>query len=145
MTTATRPLVDVRADFPILGRELDGKRLVYLDSAATSQKPAQVIEAIDSHYRHTNANIHRGVYKLAQEATDLFEGARERIARFVGDSYETTIFTRTPPRRSTWWPTRGAAPTSARATRCSSRRWSTTRTSSPGSCSASRPAPPCAT
>jgi cysteine desulfurase / selenocysteine lyase len=94
LTTATEPLVDVRADFPILGREFEGKPLVYLDSAATSQKPAQVIEAIDAHYRRTNANIHRGVYKLAQEATDLFEGARERIARFVNGSYETTLFTK---------------------------------------------------
>jgi len=93
-TAATEPLVDVRADFPILGRELEGRRLVYLDSAATSQKPEQVIQAIDSHYRRTNANVHRGVYALAREATELFEGARERIARFVGDSYETTIFTK---------------------------------------------------
>ncbi len=92
--TATEPLVDVRADFPILRREFEGKPLVYLDSAATSQKPEQVIEAVDSHYRRTNANIHRGVYKLAQEATDLFEGARERIARFVGDAYESTLFTK---------------------------------------------------
>jgi len=93
-TAATEPLVDVRADFPILARELEGRRLVYLDSAATSQKPEQVIQAIDSHYRRTNANVHRGVYALAREATELFEGARERIARFVGDSYETTIFTK---------------------------------------------------
>jgi cysteine desulfurase/selenocysteine lyase len=92
--TATEPLVDVRADFPILKREFGGKPLVYLDSAATSQKPEQVIDAVDAHYRRTNANIHRGVYKLAQEATDLFEGARERISRFVGDSYETTLFTK---------------------------------------------------
>jgi cysteine desulfurase / selenocysteine lyase len=92
--TATEPLVDVRADFPILGREFEGRPLVYLDSAATSQKPAHVIDAVSDHYRRTNANIHRGVYKLAQEATDLFEGARERIARFVGDAYESTLFTK---------------------------------------------------
>jgi len=91
---ATEPLVDVRADFPILEREIGGKRLVYLDSASTSQKPTQMIEAVDSHFRRTNANIHRGVYALAQEATDLFEGARRRIASFVGDSYQTTIFTK---------------------------------------------------
>ena len=71
-----------------------GRRLVYLDSAATSQKPRQVIEAIDSYYRHSNANIHRGVYALAREATDLFEGARERVAAFVGWDTATTIFTR---------------------------------------------------
>ena len=81
--------LDVRADFPLLGRGF-----AYLDSAATSQKPAQVIEAIDSYYRRSNANIHRGVYQLAQEATDLFEGARERVAAFVGGETPATVFTR---------------------------------------------------
>jgi cysteine desulfurase / selenocysteine lyase len=91
---AAKPLVDARADFPILGREFNGKRLVYLDSAATSQKPRQVIEAIESYYRNSNANIHRGVYELAVEATDLFEHARERVAEFMGWDVQTTIFTR---------------------------------------------------
>ena len=81
--------LDVRADFPVLDRGI-----AYLDSAATSQKPASVIEAIDSYYRNSNANVHRGVYALAQEATELFEGARERIAAFVGGETDTTIFTR---------------------------------------------------
>jgi cysteine desulfurase/selenocysteine lyase len=81
--------LDVRADFPVFDRGF-----AYLDSAATSQKPRQVIEAIDSYYRSSNANVHRGVYKLAQEATDLFEGARERVARFAGSETATTIFTR---------------------------------------------------
>jgi cysteine desulfurase/selenocysteine lyase len=81
--------LDVRADFPLLDRGL-----AYLDSAATSQKPREVIEAMDSYYRCSNANVHRGVYKLAQEATDLFEGARERVARFAGSEAATTIFTR---------------------------------------------------
>jgi cysteine desulfurase/selenocysteine lyase len=89
---ADRPLIDVRADFPVLDREFEGKRLVYLDSAATSQKPLRVVEAIDSYYRRSNANIHRGVYALAREATDLFEGARERIAAFTGWETATTIF-----------------------------------------------------
>jgi cysteine desulfurase/selenocysteine lyase len=89
-----KPLAEVRADFPILRRERDGVPIAYLDSAATSQKPRPVIEAIDSYYRHSNANIHRGVYELAQEATDLFEGARERVAAFVGGETATTIFTR---------------------------------------------------
>jgi cysteine desulfurase/selenocysteine lyase len=93
-TPAARPLAEVRADFPILRRERDGVPIAYLDSAATSQKPESVIDAIDSYYRHSNANIHRGVYELAQEATDLFEGARERIAAFVGGETATTIFTR---------------------------------------------------
>ena len=81
--------LDVRADFPVFDRGF-----AYLDSAATSQKPRQVIEAMDSYYRRSNANVHRGVYKLAQEATDLFEGARERVARFAGGETATTIFTR---------------------------------------------------
>ncbi len=81
--------LDVRADFPVFDRGF-----AYLDSAATSQKPRQVIEAMDSYYRCSNANVHRGVYKLAQEATDLFEGARERVARFAGSEAATTIFTR---------------------------------------------------
>jgi cysteine desulfurase / selenocysteine lyase len=81
--------MDVRADFPLLGRGF-----AYLDSAATSQKPEAVIAALDSYYRRSNANVHRGVYALAQEATDLFEGARDRIAAFVGSEPATTIFTR---------------------------------------------------
>jgi cysteine desulfurase/selenocysteine lyase len=91
---AEAPLVDLRADFPLLEREFAGRRLVYLDSAATSQKPRQVIEAIDRYYSESNANIHRGVYALAREATELFEGARKRVAAFVGWDEPTTIFTK---------------------------------------------------
>jgi cysteine desulfurase/selenocysteine lyase len=94
MEAATTPALDIRADFPILSREIDGRPLVYLDSAATSQKPAAVIDAMDVYYRRHNANVHRGVYTLAQEATDLFEGARQRIAAFAGGETDTTIFTR---------------------------------------------------
>jgi cysteine desulfurase / selenocysteine lyase len=93
-TTATKPLAEVRADFPILSRERDGLPIAYLDSAATSQKPAAVIEAMDAYYRRSNANVHRGVYELSQEATDLFEGARARVAAFAGGETDTTIFTR---------------------------------------------------
>jgi cysteine desulfurase / selenocysteine lyase len=93
-TTATKSLAEVRADFPILSRERDGLPIAYLDSAATSQKPTAVIEAMDAYYRHSNANVHRGVYELSQEATDLFEGARARIAAFAGGETDTTIFTR---------------------------------------------------
>ena len=93
-TTAIKPLAEVRADFPILSRERDGLPIAYLDSAATSQKPNAVIEAMDAYYRHSNANVHRGVYELSQEATDLFEGARARIAAFAGGETDTTIFTR---------------------------------------------------
>jgi len=94
MSPATVAQLDVRADFPVLEREgADGRPIAYLDSANTSQKPLAVIEAIDSFYRHSNANIHRAVYELAQEATDLYEGARERVARFAGGESATTIFT----------------------------------------------------
>ncbi|MDO8184144.1 SufS family cysteine desulfurase [Conexibacter sp. JD483] len=84
----------VAAQFPILQREIDGRRIVYLDSGATAQKPDAVLEALDASYRLHNANIHRGVYTLAQEATERFEGARERIARFVGGGPAQTIFTK---------------------------------------------------
>jgi cysteine desulfurase / selenocysteine lyase len=84
----------VKGDFPIFAREIDGRRLVYLDSAATSQKPAVVIEAVAEHLREHNANIHRGVYPLAREADAAYEGARRRVAEFVGATPETTIFTK---------------------------------------------------
>jgi cysteine desulfurase/selenocysteine lyase len=90
---AAQPLADVRADFPVLRREFDGKAVVFLDSAATSQKPVQVIDAMSAYYRTSNSNVHRGVYALAREATDLFEGARERVAAFAGTDPATTIFT----------------------------------------------------
>ena len=84
----------LRGDFPLLARRIAGRRIVYLDSAATSQKPDAVIDAICAYYRSCNANIHRSVYTLAEEATTLFEDARSRIARFVGGTPDTTIFTR---------------------------------------------------
>jgi len=92
--TETRPRgpLDVRADFPVLRREQDGRPVAYLDSAATSQKPKVVIDAVTRYYERSNANIHRGVYALAQEATDLYEGARERVARFCGSEPASTIF-----------------------------------------------------
>ena len=85
-----------RADFPILAREVrPGVPLVYLDSTATSQKPQAVIEAMDNYYRLSNANVHRGIHTLAEEATGLYEGARERIARFINArSTREIIFTR---------------------------------------------------
>jgi cysteine desulfurase / selenocysteine lyase len=85
----------IRQDFPILRRTENGKRLVYLDSAATSQKPEQVIQAIADYYRTTNANVHRGAYGLAVRATDAYEAARTRLARFVNAwSPEGVVFTR---------------------------------------------------
>jgi cysteine desulfurase / selenocysteine lyase len=95
-SAATRPALelDVRADFPILAREYDGRPLIYLDSGATSQKPQCVIDAVSKYYAEQNANVHRGVYALAQQADAAYEGARERIAAFVGGEPRTTIFTK---------------------------------------------------
>jgi cysteine desulfurase / selenocysteine lyase len=73
----------IRADFPILSRSFQGHPLVYLDSAATSQKPRSVLEAEEQYYARINANVHRGVYALSAEATDAYEAARERVARFL--------------------------------------------------------------
>lgn len=84
----------VRGDFPILSRRAHGRPLVYLDSAATAQKPEAVIEALAEHLRSHNANVHRGVYSLAQEADAAYEGARERIAAFTGANRRGTIFTK---------------------------------------------------
>src|SRR6201993_2954995 len=84
---------DVTDQFPVLRREFDGRPLVYLDSAATSQTPQPVIDAMTRYYTESRASIHRGVYPLAVEATDLFEGARERIAGWLGSTVEETIFT----------------------------------------------------
>ena len=85
----------IRADFPILSRMVGDKPLVYLDSAATSHKPIQVIEAESDFYAHHNANAHRGLYMLGEEATELFEGARAKLARFFGAPRpETIAFTR---------------------------------------------------
>ncbi len=91
---AHRSLVDARADFPVLGREINGHSLVYLDSAATSQKPRQVIEAMESFYSTSYGTVHRGVYELGREATDAFEGARERIASFVNWDTDCSIYVR---------------------------------------------------
>ena len=84
----------VRSDFPIFSRNFGGRPLVYLDSAATSQKPAVVIEALSEHLRAHNANVHRGVYTLAQEADAAYDAARSRVAAFVGSDARTTIFTK---------------------------------------------------
>src|SRR5512142_3113311 len=85
----------IRRDFPILAREVNGKPLVYLDNAATSQKPRQVIQALVDYYERYNANIHRGIHALSEEATAAYEGVREKTARFIGaPSAECVVFTR---------------------------------------------------
>jgi cysteine desulfurase/selenocysteine lyase len=86
---------EVRKDFPIFERTIrDGKRLVYLDSGATSQKPNSVIEAESNFYRMHNAAVHRGAHQLAEEATDAYEGARATVAKFLGGSVGEIIFTK---------------------------------------------------
>jgi len=84
----------VRADFPIFSRTFEGRPLIYLDSGASSQKPQVVIDALDDHLRNHNANVHRGVYALAQEADAAYAQARELVAAFVGAQARTTIFTK---------------------------------------------------
>jgi cysteine desulfurase / selenocysteine lyase len=74
----------IKADFPILAKEVRGRRLVYLDSASSSQKPSRVLDAMDEYYETTHANVHRGVYTIAEEATRRFEEARAKISRFIG-------------------------------------------------------------
>ncbi|SKB01649.1 cysteine desulfurase [Sporosarcina newyorkensis] len=86
---------EIRNHFPILNQEINGHPLVYLDSAATSQKPVQVIEALEHYYRFDNANVHRGVHTLGNRATDGYEGAREKVRKFINaKSTEEIIFMR---------------------------------------------------
>ncbi|MGH2959550.1 MAG: aminotransferase class V-fold PLP-dependent enzyme [Solirubrobacterales bacterium] len=94
MASSTDTATATRAEFPILKQEIGGKPLVYLDSAATGQKPSSVIEAIDRFYREDNAPIHRSTYAVAERSTAAFEGARVRVAAYMGATEETTIFTR---------------------------------------------------
>ena len=85
----------IRQDFPILKRQVNGKPLIYFDNAATSQKPSVVIETLDNYYREINANIHRGIHKLAEEATLAHEEAREKVAKFINaNRTEEIIFVR---------------------------------------------------
>jgi cysteine desulfurase/selenocysteine lyase len=153
MTTLLTPstsydVAAVRADFPVLGREIGGRPLVYLDNASSSHKPRQVLDAerqfVEQHY----SNVHRGVHTLSQEATDAYEAARERVARFLGapDAREV-VFTKNATEAynlvaySFGNAPRAAASRSAPATRSASPRWSTTPTWCRGRCSASAPAP----
>jgi len=94
MYSTTLDIAQIRADFPILQRQVNGQPLVYLDNAATSQTPLAVIDAISDYYKHTNANIHRGVHALSQEATDEFESARHKIQKhFNAAQAHEIIFT----------------------------------------------------
>ncbi|MGC8564995.1 MAG: cysteine desulfurase [Thermoplasmata archaeon] len=85
----------IRKDFPILERRFNGKRMIYLDSTATSQKPIQMIEAISDYYKKYNANVHRGIYGLSEEATDLYEKSRKNISSFINSrNAESIVFVR---------------------------------------------------
>jgi cysteine desulfurase/selenocysteine lyase len=90
-----RSVEEIRGDFPILSRQVHGKPLVYLDSAASSQKPLAVIEAMNAYYRSSHANVHRGVYEISEEATEALERARTKVARFINARQsKQVIFTR---------------------------------------------------
>src|SRR3979490_144151 len=83
-----------RADFPILQRQVNGKPLVYLDSAASAQKPRAVIDAMVHAMEHSYANVHRGLHTLAHETTEAYEGARKSVARFIGAEPAEIVFTK---------------------------------------------------
>ena len=88
-------VASIRKKFPILDQQVNGKRLVYVDSASSSQKPASVIDAMSRYYETTHANVHRGVYGIAEEATRLYEQARAKVARFIGaPSPDGVVFTK---------------------------------------------------
>jgi cysteine desulfurase/selenocysteine lyase len=93
MALTALDLREVAGEFPVLRRTIDGHTIAYLDSAATSQTPQVVIDAVVRYYSESRASVHRGVYPLAVEATDLFEGARDRIATWLGSTPAETIFT----------------------------------------------------
>ena len=85
----------VREDFPVLDRQVNGRDLVYLDNAATSQTPEPVVESIADFYRRYNSNVHRGLHQLSQEASIAYEDAHDRVADFVGaDGREEIVFTK---------------------------------------------------
>ena len=86
---------NIKKDFPILEQEINGKKLVYLDSAATTQKPTEVINSLNNYYSNNNSNIHRGVHTLSQRATKDYEQSREIITKFIGaTSSKEIVFVR---------------------------------------------------
>ena len=94
MSTTQQSQIDfkkIRNDFPILNKTINGHPLVYLDNAATSQKPKTVIDSISNYYSQYNSNVHRGVHTLSQQATDLFEKSRETVSDFIGSKSSSNI------------------------------------------------------
>jgi cysteine desulfurase/selenocysteine lyase len=98
MTSSPLNVDDIKVDFPILKREINNHRLVYLDSASSSQKPVQVLDAMDAMYRNAYANVHRGVYTIAEEATAAYERGRAKVARFINAPSSSWSM----PERSSW-------------------------------------------
>jgi cysteine desulfurase / selenocysteine lyase len=94
MSARTLDVARIQADFPILKRQVHGKRLVYLDSASSSQKPQAVLDAMERTYRESYANVHRGVYTIAEEATNAYEGARAKVAELIGGAANEVVFTK---------------------------------------------------
>ena len=84
----------IRKDFPILSRKINGNQLIYFDNAATSQKPMQVIKAMDDFYMQSNANVHRSVHKLGEESTEAYELAHKKTAEFIHADFSEVIFTK---------------------------------------------------
>ena len=131
----------IREDFPILGMQVYGKPLVYLDNAASAQKPKAVLDRIQQAYTSEYSNVHRGLHYLANAATEGYEGAREKVRAFLnaGRAPKRSSSPATPPRRSISSPIRSGASGSSRATRSCSRSWSTIPTSCRGiSCASAR-------
>ncbi len=127
----------VRADFPVLNREVNGQPLVYLDSAASAQKPEAVIGAEAEFYRHGYAAVHRGIHTLSAEATARMEPCvSRRPPSLTPGRRRKWCSSAAPPRVSTWWPTAGETPTSAPGITSSSAKWSTTPILCRGRCSA---------
>jgi len=110
MSTPPYDVERIREDFPILSREVHGRPLVYLDNAATTQKPRAVIDRISRYYAEENANVHRGVHVLSAEGTEAFEAARQSVASFIGaPSPREVVFTRGTTESGSWWAVRWAA------------------------------------
>lgn len=141
----TFPVEKVRADFPILQREVNGLPLAYLDSAASAQKPNQVIDAESAFYRHGYAAVHRGIHTLSAQATESMENVRKQASRFINArSAEELVFVRGTTEGITLSPTVGERKIFAPGITLSSARWSITPTSFPGRCCASAKALNCA-
>ena len=136
---------EVRADFPILSRKVNGRRLAYLDSGASTQRPRAVIDAVDHYETHLHANVHRGVHTLSQLATDAFEGARDRVRRFLNAaSVREIIFVRGTTEAINLVAQSWGAAAWARMMKSSSPRWSTMPTWCRGRCWLPPPARGCA-